>query len=258
MKLYWHYVRLQFSAAMEYKTSFVLVCLGQFLVSFNVFLGVYFLFSRFHSVKGWSYEEILLCFGIVLLQYSLAECFARGFDGFAGILENGQFDRILLRPRSTILQVLGTRMEFTRIGRMVQAVVMFVYGLSCCRVEWTLGKGLVLALMLLCGAFVFAGLFLIYAALCFFTTEGLEFMNIFTDGAREYGRYPIDVFGKRILRFCTFVVPYALIQYYPLRFVLDRGARWYYGLLPLLSLLFLLPCYGLYCLGRRHYRSTGS
>ncbi len=258
MKLYFHYVRLQLSAAMEYKTSFILTCLGQFFVSFNVFLGIYFLFSRFHSVKGYSYEEILLCFGIVLLQFSLAECFARGFDGFSQILGNGQFDRILLRPRSTVLQVLGTRMEFTRLGRMLQAVVMFVYGLRKCHVDWTPGKGLVLFLMLLCGSFVFAGLFLIYAALCFFTTEGLEFMNIFTDGAREYGRYPVDVFGKRILRFCTFVVPYALIQYYPLRFVLERDARWYFGLFPLLSLLFLLPCYGLYCFGRRHYQSTGS
>lgn len=29
------------------------------------------------------------------------------------------------------------------------------------------------------------GLFIVYAALCFFTTEGLEVMNIFTDGGRE-------------------------------------------------------------------------
>ena len=52
-------------------------------------------------------------------------------------------------------------------------------------------------------------------------------------------------------------MPLALVQYWPLQYLLDRGPGWY-GLLPLLSLLFLLPCAGAWRLGVRHYRSTGS
>ena len=106
---------------MQYKTSFFLTCIGQFLVSFNVFIGIYFMFQRFHTVKGYSYNEVLLCFGITLMEFGLAEAFARGFDSFASIIGNGVFDRIMVRPRSLILQVLGQRIEFTRIGRMLQA-----------------------------------------------------------------------------------------------------------------------------------------
>ena len=57
--------------------------------------------------------------------------------------------------------------------------------------------------MLIGGAAVFSGLFMVYAALCFFTLDGLEFMNVLTDGAREYGKYPIGIYGKRMLQFCT-------------------------------------------------------
>lgn len=39
-------------------------------------------------------------------------------------------------------------------------------------------------------------------------------MNILTDGAREYGKYPVDIYGKRVLLFATILVPYACIQYY--------------------------------------------
>lgn len=130
MVLYIHYFKIQFKSAMQYKGSFVLTCIGQFLVSFNVFLGVYFMFRRFHTVNGYTYGDILLCFGITLMEFSLGEAFARGFDSFSSILSNGMFDRIMVRPRNEILQVLGQKIEFTRIGRMLQAVVMFLYGVG--------------------------------------------------------------------------------------------------------------------------------
>ncbi len=257
MKLYWKYFMIQLKSKMEYKTSFLLTCIGQFLVSFQVFLGIYFMFRRFSSVEGFTYEEVLLCFGITLMEFSLAESVARGFDLFPILVRKGEFDRIMVRPRNEILQVLGSRIEFTRIGRMLQAVVMFAYGISASHVAWTPAKVLTVLFMLLGGTAVFSGLFLLFAAVCFFTLEGLEIFNIFTDGAREYGKYPINIYGRRVLLICTFVIPYALVQYYPLLFLLDRGKGWY-GLLPFAAFLFLLPCFGAWKCGVRHYTSCGS
>lgn len=257
MKLYGKYFTMHLKSLMEYKTSFFLTCIGQFLVSFNVFLGMYFMLRRFSTVRGFTYNEVLLCFGITLMEFSLAESVARGFDTFDSMIRQGEFDRVLVRPRNEILQVLGSRIEFSRIGRILQAVVMFVYGFSVSKVHWTFGKILAVVLMLIGGTVVFTGIFLVYAALCFFTIEGLEFINIFTDGAREYGKYPVSIYGKRMLQLCTFVIPYALIQYYPLLYLLDRGKP-YYPLLPLAACLFFLPCFLLWKLGVKHYTSAGS
>lgn len=257
MKLYAKYFSIHLKSIMGYKTSFFLTCIGQFLVSFNVFLGIYFMFHRFSHVQGFTYEEVLLCFSITLLAFSLAEAFARGFDMFSHIVNKGEFDRILVRPRNEILQVLGSRMEFTRIGRMLQAVFMFIYGVSVSDVQWNATKILTVILMLIGGTVVFSGLFLVYATFCFFTIESLEFMNIFTDGAREYGKYPIDIYGKRMLQFCTFVIPYALFQYYPLLYLLDRGKP-YYPLLPVVACLFIIPCILFWKAGVKHYTSSGS
>ena len=118
MKLYGKYLSIHIRSMMQYKASFFLTALGQFLTSFNVFLGVFFLFQRFHSVAGFTYQEVLLCFGIMLLEFSLAEAFARGFDTFPTMLANGEFDRILVRPRNEIFQVLASKVEFTRLGRV--------------------------------------------------------------------------------------------------------------------------------------------
>lgn len=258
IRLYGHYVSINVRSMMQYKTSFFFTVLGQFLVSFNCFLGIYFMFQRFHSVKGFTYSEVLLCFAIVLLEFAIAEMYARGFDMFSGMVRTGSFDQVLVRPRNEVLQVLGSKFELTRIGRMLQALIMFVYAVSHCGVRWSFSKILTVFFMLIGGVGVFSGLFLIYAALCFFTLEGLEVMNVFTDGAREFGKYPVSVYGKKMLLFATFVIPYALVQYYPLLYVLGRTKQWMYMLLPLCALLFLLPCWLFWRFGVRHYTSSGS
>ncbi len=258
IKLYFHYVSIHIKGMMQYKSSFILTAIGQFLVSFNVFLGVFFMFRRFNNIEGFTYSEVLLCFAVMLMEFSLAECVARGFDTFPSMVRKGEFDRVMTRPRNEILQVLGSSFELTRFGRMLQAIVMFVYGVINCGVQWNFMRVLTVIFMLIGGTVLFSGIFLIYAALCFYTLDGLEFMNILTDGAREYGKYPIGVYGKRMLQFCTFIVPYALVQYYPLLYLIGKSSNIIYVFIPLAAVLFLIPCFILWKIGVRHYTSSGS
>ena len=105
---------------------------------------------------------------------------------------------------------------------------------------------------------LFAALFLIYVSFCFFTTEGLEFMNIFTDGGRELSKYPISIYGKDVLRVFTFVVPLVCTQYYPLMYLLGRSGNVWNVLMPFWVLLFAAPAYMFWGCGLRRYQSTGS
>ncbi len=255
MGLYFHSLSLHIKSRMAYKASFFLECLGQLLMGLELFLGVYFIMDRFGEVGGYTLRECALCCGVVLMASSLAECFGRGFDAFAHVLRDARFDRILVRPKPLMLQVLCAELRLNMLPRIAEAAVMIVWGAGA--VRWTAWKAAVLALMVLGGAAVFFGLFILYAALCFFTLEGLEFMNIFTDGAREYGKYPFGVYGRGVLWLLTLLVPLALCQHWPMQYLLDRGP-WWYGLLPLLAPVFLVPCTLAWRAGVRHYTSTGS
>jgi len=124
-------------------------------------------------------------------------------------------------------------------------------------VQWTPMRCVCLLLMILGGVVVFSSLFLLYAAFSFFTLEGLEFMNCFTDGAREHFAYPLDIFGEGFVKFGTYIIPYALFQYYPLQYLLGRAGT-EYAFLPLLAPLFLIPCYAVWRIGVRKYKSAGS
>ena len=258
MRLYLKYVSIHLKSQMQYKMSFLLTMMGQFITAFSALLTAYFMMQRFGSIKGYSLSEVLLCFAIVLMAFSLSECFARGFDMFPNMLGNGEFDRILVRPKGIILQVLGSKVEFTKLGRLIQAVLVFAYAIPASPVVWTADKILTLVLMILGGTVVFSGLFVIYATLCFFTTQGLEVMNIFTDGGKEFGKYPFEVYGQGILKFFSYVIPMAWFQQYPLMYLLGRTENKLLMLSPLVCFLFLIPCYVLWRFGLRHYKSTGS
>ena len=257
MKLYFKFFAMHLKSRMAYKKSFFFTIVGQFLVAFIAFLTMYFLLDRFETVKGYTLGECLLCASIMWISFPVSEWFFRGFDTFPGMIRRAEFDRVMVRPRGLIFQVLCQKVEFTRIGRLIQGVAMLCMGVSMSGVTWTPLRCLCLVLMILGGVCVFCSLFLIYAALSFFTLEGLEFMNCFTDGARQHFAYPLEIYGEGMLKFGTYIIPYALFQYYPLQYLLGRAGAGYV-LLPLLAPLFFIPAYALWRLGVRKYKSAGS
>ena len=258
MKLYFKYVGMLLKSQMQYKASFIMTTLGQFLVSFTAFLGVYFMFSRFHSVNGFAFSEILLCFSIMLMAFSITECLVRGFDMFPTLIQSGNLDRILVRPRNEIFQVLTSNIDFSRIGRLLQSILMLAYAVPTSGIVWTFDKVITIILMLVGGMTVFASLFVLYAGISFFTIEGLEFMNIFTDGSREFGKYPLSIYGEGILKFFTYVIPIALFQYYPFLYLIGRSNNIGLIFLPLIGFVFMIPCYCFFKFGLKKYKSTGS
>ena len=60
---------------------------------------------------------------------------------------------------------------------------------------------------------------------------------------REHGRYPLSIYGKGVLTFCTYIVPYALVQYYPLMYLIGRHNDARAMLLPVIACVFIIPCY---------------
>lgn len=257
MKLYLKFFSIHVKSEMAYPAAFFMSCLGRLLFSFSSILGIEILMSRFHSVGGHSVGEILLGFGVVMTASNLAECFARGFDAFGKIIRQAQFDRLLVRPKSLIFQVICQDLRLASVTNLIFGAAVIFCGVNAAAIQWTVLKVMVLISMVLCGSLLFFGVLLIYAAMCFYTLEGLEIMNIFTDAVREYSRYPFDVYGKTVLFVTTVIMPMALVQYWPLQYLMDRGPGWY-GILPLIPLIFTIPCYGAWKLGLRHYCSSGS
>lgn len=258
MDLYLKYMKVHFMSQLEHRTSFILLSIGQFFVPFLIFVSMILLFQRFDNLMGWSLYEVALCYSVVHMAFSISECFGRGFDAFSSMVREGTFDRILVRPRSTILQVFGSKFEFTRIGRLSQSIIVLIVSLINLDVVWTLEKIIVFMLMILSGIVVFTGIYILGATLCFWTVEGIEVINVFTDGGREMAQYPLGIYRKWIQKFFTFVIPFGVVNYFPMLYILNKSHESWYKWTPFYGFLFILPCLMIWKFGVKHYKSTGS
>lgn len=258
IKLYIRYASVCTQGIMQYKMSFLLMILGRFLVAFGELAAIRFLFYDITQIKGYSYGDILLCFSVIQMSFTFAELFGNGFKVFSRMVRRGEFDRMMLRPRSLILQVIGSRFEVGRTGPLLTALITLVLGIRQSQVKWSLLTVWTMAAMITGGTLLFVGLFMLEASFCFFSVEDTSLINILTYGAKEHGKYPVDIYGKGILRFCTYVIPYTLIQYYPLQFLLGKTRNWHLAFYPIGIIIFLLICYLLWRFGVKHYKSCGS
>lgn len=243
---------------MQYKLSLFMTSLGQFLTAFASFLSLDFVLRQVSTVDRFTYGQTAMCFAVIMVAFSIGEFLGSGFAVFPRLISQGEFDRVLTRPRNPVLQLIVPNMDLTRAGLFVQGILVLGLVIPLSGIHWSFVKVLTLLIMIICGAVLFFCLFLFKASFSFFTINSLDFLNIFTYGARQFGKYPFSVYGKGILYFLTFCIPLALVQYWPLLFLIGEKTSLLYAASPLLSLLFILPCRALFRLGIRRYKSAGS
>ena len=258
MKFYFKSLLLHLKSLLEYKSSFIASFFSQILVFFSYYFVIIALFSKFDNIKGYTLYEVLLCFGVIQFGYAFCESFARGMDKFDNIIINGEFDRILLRPKNIIIQVLCYDSDYTKVSRLIQSVIVLIIAIIKLNINWTFLKIITLVLMLLSAIIIFLSIFLLAAAYCFITIQGLEVRNVFTAGGKHMAQYPIGIFKKGFVYFFTFIIPYAFVNYYPLMYVLGKNNNLLYALSPLLVLVYLFPCLIIFYKGTKRYSSIGS
>lgn len=258
MKLYLKALKLHFKSMLEYRVSFIISFFSQIIVFFSYYFVILALFDKFDNIKGFTLYEVLLCFSVIQLGYSLCECFARGIDVFDRLIVNGNFDRLLIRPKNIILQVLCSEIDFVKISRVIQAIIIMVIALINLNVEWDIFKVICLILMIMSAMAIFFGIFLLAASYCFITIQGLEVRNVFTEGGKHMSQYPIGVFKKGFVWFFTFIIPYAFVNYYPLLYFIGKSNNILYAFSPLIVFVYLIPCFMVFNKGIKKYASVGS
>jgi ABC-2 type transport system permease protein len=263
LALYLRYVGVSVRGQMQYPRSFLILNASQFFGSAIEMLGIAALFGVFGHIRGWSLAQVAVFYGVVNCAFALADAPTRGFEVFGPeFVRTGAFDRLLLRPRTTALQVLGFELRL-RFGRLLQAMIVFGFGASALRLSFTPSHVLLLAWTLAGGMALFGGILVLQATLSFWTVDGLEVANILTYGGTQAGQYPLSVYAAWFRDLLIFIVPIGCVAYFPVVALL--GARdplgapsWLLPLTPAVGFLFLAVALRVWVLGLAKYASTGS
>jgi ABC-2 type transport system permease protein len=182
VRLYRVLVAARIRAQLEYRASFALNALANMAVAGLEFAVVLVLFGNVASLGGFSVEEVAFLYGVSALSFAIADLTVGHLDDFPRMLRDGSFDLLLVRPLGSIFQVVTADFALRRLGRVAQGLAVLVYALVALDVDWTAGRVAMVPLMAVAGTVIFCAVWILGAAVLFWTVEGGEWLNAFTYG----------------------------------------------------------------------------
>ncbi len=262
--IYFRLVSATLRSQLQYRLSFVLDAIGAFLSTAVEFVAIALAFTRFGVLGGWTIWQVAFLWGLTETAFGLMDMLFSGFDPttFSQHVRRGTLDQFLLRPVNLFAQLFASEFVLRRIGRIAEGVVIFMIANANLNVIWTPLKAAYLPVVLASAVAFYGALFVFGATASFWTTESLEIVNIFTYGGTTMASYPMHIFDATVRRFFTYVVPTALIIYYPALYFFDLPdpgglPGWASFLAPLAGFGLLALSFVAFRFGLRHYASTG-
>ena len=262
VRLYLRLASASLRSHMQYRGTFALRSIVDFGVIVSDLAPIWVLARYFGNLDGWSFAELALLYGMVATSWGIVEVTLRGFENFSMYLVRGDLDRLLLRPRSVILQVAAHDFEFRKLARIAQALVVLALASA------TLGLGVTslgwVALGIAGGTLCFAGIVMLGASAAFWTLgETSELQNILTYGGSAALSYPVSIYTTWFRRVITYGVPLAFVNYFPALAALGRteSAGWPRAmpwLSPFVCSAALFVGMASFSRGLRRYESSGS
>jgi len=263
LALYRRLLGAQLRAQLQYRASFALDISGAFLISFVDFLAVLVIFHNVPQLSDWSVHEVAFLYAMAAISFALTDVVIGYLDVFPQRIRDGSFDVLLLRPRSTLFQVVTSELSLRKVGKLLQGVIVLGYALSNLDIHWNAGRVIMLAVMIPAAALIFGAIWIAGSCTAFWTTEGGEFTNGFTYGGQFLAQYPIDIYGVWLRRFLAYFVPIGFVCYFPSLYILGKDDT--LGLpdalqfaSPVVAVLTAAVAGLLWQLAVRRYRSTGS
>jgi ABC-2 type transport system permease protein len=254
--------RQRLRADLQYRVSFSLIIVTTFLFSFLDFVAVLVIFGNLHALEGWTFADVALLYGTSGVAFNLANVFVAGVDRAAQHIRAGTFDVLLLRPVSTLVQLSAADIEWKRVGRLAQATMVLAIALASVDVRWTPAAVLSVPLLIVSGAAIYGAIWVMVAAIGFWTVDNRSIANTVTYAGNYMSFYPYDVFAAW-LRAIVIVIPLAFVNYLPAARLLGHANAYdlpsWVGLAsPAVALAAAIVARSVWAFAVRHYRSTGS
>ena len=257
----------------QYRTSFFTFLFAQVaFITFDI-IALVILTSLVERFGGWTRPQILFLYGLATLPFSIGDVFVSEVERLADkYIRPGDFDVVLLRPSSPMMQILALEFELRRAGKLLPPLAALAWAIPNLDITWTTGRAFGFAAAVVAaiasGTVIYASLWVIAASITFWAVASREATHALTYGAQFANQYPLHVYPGWIRAVMGWILPLAFVAYVPTVFATDavgNGVTNPLGLPPWLALappvvagLMVAAARLAWTSGIRHYQSTGS
>ena len=237
LKVYWlvwkRLTLLQFQVQIaNARGAAILFILGKLLRLGTAFLFVYVVINKAHALAGYNLAQAILILAIFNLVSTFTQLFFRGVYVFRRKVVDGAFDFFLLNPLSELFYALFSYTDPMDLLLLLPYSGIVIWAWGSAGYEATLAS--IISLLLVIGImslFVFA----FHVVIISIGVKYLEVDNtimLYRD-IEKMATLPIEVYGKYLSAFLTYIIPFGLMATIPARII--------FGSTSSLVLLYFLP-----------------
>jgi ABC-2 type transport system permease protein len=258
LNLYWTFLIQRLKILMEYRMNFIIGAASTIFQQGASVLTVWVIMQQIPSLNGWSFNQVLLIFGMITLSKSINHMFADNLWTIGRqYIRTGGFDRFLVRPIDPLFHLLADRFCHDGVGNFVVGSILVAHASSALKIIWTPLNVFYLALAVLSGGFIFIALNLITGTSAFWIMDSVPVMRVVFDN-HLFAQYPLAIYPKAINVLLTWLIPYGFASFYPASYLMGRDLGYLAWLSPVIAALLMLIGYRFWLFGLKHYASTGS
>ncbi|MCD0453443.1 ABC transporter permease [Actinocorallia sp. API 0066] len=248
-------------AAAQYPGTLLAMILGAAVSTSLDLVAIVILFTHMPSLGGLSAAEAGFLYGASQISFTLSDVAVGSTDKLGRHIRAGSFDAMLIRPVSALVQLAAEDFTPRKLGRLLPSAAVLIWSVP--RLDLSPSDLVLTVLMVLNGAVLFGGLWVLAASVQFALLAGHEATKAFTWGGASMTQYPMSLYGQDLVRAVTFTVPLAFVNWQPSLYILGRpdplGLPEFVRFLgPVAAVVVCLAAVGAWRTGLRHYRSTGS
>lgn len=198
-------------SVMEYEADFWILMVAAVMTQAVGLAFLWTVFRRIPDINGWGFWEIVLVYAMVYVAEGVGSLFFEGTWRLAWLVNQGELDRVLVRPYSHVLQVMSIDVGLNGLGNITMGVGLIVAAVQQVDVDWTPARVLLALVLLLSGVAVKIGLNLASNASAFWINAPFSTFAFSLHSLGELARFPITIYSLGIRAVITFVLPFAFV-----------------------------------------------
>ena len=215
-------MKYNFKIEVSYRASYVINRIAQALAYGMAFVLMWIMVDRFDTINGWNKYEVLLLYASSLMSYSLAGSIVIGlYNNLQQDIQKGTFDDTLVKPVSILPYLITSRFSWAYLSHILLSSGVMIYSLSNINIVDPCGFSIGLLLQIISGAVIYFSLLLIIRIPVFFVIK-FDSVSDFFFFFREMSYYPMSIYPDIIQVLLIFLLPYAFINYIPMRYLLGK------------------------------------
>ncbi|MBC6356704.1 hypothetical protein ERK19_04980 [Lactobacillus helsingborgensis] len=217
-------IKYNFKVFVTHRLDFFLSLISIFLNQGLSLIFLYIIITKIPNLKGWDFKQLILIYGLFLLNKGTADFFSSGAYNIESYVRNGTLDNFIIHPLPVLLQIFSSQFDFFQFINILTGLAFLGYSVALKTIEFNFFNLAIIIFFQVVSVITIFYLRVLTMCVTFWTQTGYP-ISVTVDNLSNFSKYPLSIYNKILLNMLIYLLPYGFLSYFPALILLKLGGR---------------------------------